>query len=129
MPLLLPQLALPPHCLCARLQFAQLLRLQRLKLEDCWYSANSLSPLSALAGSLTRLDVCGSYEALANLPAELSVLSQLQHLECWCMHNAHAVWGALPHLVSLTCLVRCACLRACAAAGCFHAHQPSKPAI
>ena len=60
-------------------QVAQLPRLQRLLLDQCDYSPDSLSSqLSALSGSLTRLEV-----SEMELPSQeaLAALTRLQHLD------------------------------------------------
>ena len=86
------------------MQLAQLPRLQRLKLCECGYSADSLSPLSALAGSLTRLEVSGTWLPAASLAA-LTRLQQL-HFDICRWPAVLATAAALPHLTGLTCLVR-----------------------
>ena len=81
-------------------QFAQLPRLQRLRLDGCRYSAESMQQLSSLGGSLTRLDT-----ASVDVPAAaLSALTRLQHLD-WYGTDSTAVEDALQHLPGLTCLV------------------------
>ena len=98
---------------------------------DDGYSADSLSRLSALSSSLTRLniDMCSmSSTALAGL-------TRLQHLYCipFSADTCAAVTGALPHLTGLTCLVstwllnsfggwQCWCRRICAHIKCGAAH-------
>jgi hypothetical protein len=83
-------------------QFTQLPRLQRLELEGCAYSGGSLSHLSALGSSLTRLDV--SAEGTA---AVLAALTRLQHLDSRIESETarQTMTAALPHLTGLTCLV------------------------
>ncbi len=83
---------------------AQLTRLQRLNLCTHSYSSGSLSCLSAMAGSLTRLHLSSAHGPSAGL----AVLTRLQHWECRINNEAatQALAGALPHLAGLTCLVR-----------------------
>ena len=91
---------LPSICV----QLTQLPRLERLRLEYCSFVSESLSHLSALAGSLTRLETL----LVRDIPtAGLAALTRLQHLR-WSVHDGAAVQsvaGALPHLTGLTCLV------------------------
>lgn len=85
------------------MQITQLPQLQRLQLRDCFFPSEGLSQLSALAGSLTRLDA-----VRANLAADgLAALSRLQHLHCVAeeRETVQAVEAALPLLPGLTCLV------------------------
>ncbi|PRW21009.1 small GTP-binding [Chlorella sorokiniana] len=84
-------------------QFARLPQLQRLKLDCCSYSPDSQSKLSALGGSLTRLQVHDMEPPGQDC---LATLTRLQHLECdMVVPEAHeAVAAALPHLTGLTCL-------------------------
>lgn len=86
------------------MQITQLPQLQRLQLADCGFPAASLAQLSALSGSLTRLD---SVRSLLTTPAGLGALTRLQHLRCVVEDGATmvAVEAALPALTGLTCLV------------------------
>lgn len=97
-----PLLSLPS--LPPSLQITQLPQLQRLQLADCGFPAASLAQLSALSGSLTRLD---SVRSLLTTPAGLGALTRLQHLRCVVEDGATmvAVEAALPALTGLTCLV------------------------
>ena len=87
------------------MQVTQLPRLQRLRLEYSRYSSDSLSQLSALAGSLTRLDML----QVKYIPAAgVAALTRLQHLK-WSVHDeadVQSLAGTLLHLTGLTCLVR-----------------------
>ena len=91
------------HAIPTCLQFAQLPQLQRLKFDMCDCSADSMSRLSALSSSLTRLEV-------SNGPLtapQLAMLTRLQHF-CWLTGHADSsavASSALPHLTGLTCLV------------------------
>ncbi|KAI7837487.1 hypothetical protein COHA_008678 [Chlorella ohadii] len=84
-------------------QVAQLTRLQRLNLCTHSYSSGSLSCLSAMAGSLTRLHLSSAHGASAGV----AVLTRLQHWECHINNEAaaQALAGALPHLAGLTYLI------------------------
>jgi hypothetical protein len=86
------------------LQFVRLPRLHRLRLESCSYSTGSMSRLSALSGSLTRLEI----EDVVNPVAEagLAALTRLQHLMCALVleEAGQAVAAAVHHLTGLTCL-------------------------
>ncbi len=87
----------------ACLQFAQLPQLQRLRLYQCGFSANSLSQLSTLSGSLTRLErLCGNLSTPTL--AALTGLRNLAYMPAPSGTCAAAV-AALPHLTGLTCLV------------------------
>lgn len=82
---------------------SQLTRLQRLKLGGYFLSPSSLSQLSALASSLTRLELC-----FTEMPtAALAALTRLQHWKFETSDEGAAldVASALPHLTGLTCLV------------------------
>lgn len=88
-----------PHAL----QVTQLPNLQRLAFVQCRYTSDSMGSLSALSGSLTRLQMKESA-----VPPSLGRLTRLRHLqleECRSC-RLHAVNGALQGLTQLTCLVR-----------------------
>lgn len=82
-------------------QLTMLPNLQHLKLV-AGYSPASLEALSALSGSLTRLEV-----STGSLPPSLSALTRLQQLEliCWRDGPTAMLDGALQALTQLTCLV------------------------
>lgn len=90
------------------MQLAQLPQLQRLLLDECSYSADSLSRLAALGGSLTRLDLADMVGPTTG--ESLAALSRLEHLQyaidLGIEEAGEAVGLALPHLTRLTYLVR-----------------------
>ena len=83
-------------------QVTQLPNLQRLAFVECRYTADSMGSLSALSGSLTRLQVEESV-----VSPSLGTLTGLHHLQLeeYRSDSLHAVNGALQALTQLTCLV------------------------
>lgn len=115
---LYPTCRLAVHCL----QIAQLPALQRLKLDRCSYSAASMECLSALSGSLTRLE---SFQL--ELPPSLSALTGLRHLDVEAdelddVGEFDSTLACLRHLTCLglsaarwmACRPLCAACRSCA---------------
>ncbi|PRW20972.1 p53-induced death domain-containing 1 isoform X1 [Chlorella sorokiniana] len=77
-------------------QIAQLPKLADLQLDDCGYNSASLSVLSRLSGSLTRLDIGG-----CRLPSLLAALTQLRCLSLRACNLQTTTLLHMPHVTRL----------------------------